>query len=641
MILGADVGGTFTDLVLVDHGTVRTAKIPTSELQSDAIIEGLHRLSSGAPVEAFVHGTTIATNALLERKGARVALITDEGFEDVIEIGRQDRPSLYDPFIDRPEPLVARCDRIGVLGTPDSVDIGDAAAVAVSLIEGHAHPDREAAVAQRISDLHPGIPISCSSVVAPEFREFERTSTTIINAYLAPATSAYLCALEDRLVGGHRVGSMAVMRSSGGLMSARAAADLPAAVLLSGPAAGVVAARCVASDLGIDDAVSFDMGGTSTDVCRIVDGVIDVSYERSVDGYVCRMASAGIHTVGAGGGSVAWIDPGGALRVGPRSAGSVPGPACYGHGGTEPTVTDANVVLGRIDPGAMLAGTLRVNAQAAERAVALLADGLGMSVIDTALGIVAIAEDVMAGAIRSVSVEQGSDPRGASLLAFGGAGGLHATSLARSLGMASVIVPPFSGVLSAVGLLLAPPRIDLTAAVLVTDGSLDTVRVRADGLAVAAEEALGQASHAGATLEFILDVRYCGQAHELGVPWERDEAFDRLVERFDSLHEVRNGFSRPGDPIEIVAVRCAASGEPPMTMHDLGVWTRRSARPPQTRKIVGASGQTVASIYDRLSLSVGDVIVGPAVVEEQEATTFLDVGERATVALNGSLEVTW
>ncbi len=638
MILGADVGGTFTDIVVVDGGTVTTAKISTTELQGDAIVEGLDQITGGEPVEAFVHGTTVATNALLEGKGAHVALITDAGFEDVVEIGRQDRPSLYDPFFDRPAPLVARQDRIGVEDVPERVDVGDVESVAVALIDGHVDAERESSIAAAIGSK---VPVSLSSVVAPEFREFERTSTTVINAYLTPVTSRYLGALEDRVVGSGAVGSMAVMRSSGGLMSAADAAALPAAVLLSGPAGGVVAAREFAAVLGIGHVISFDMGGTSTDVCRIVDGDIDVSYERTVAGYVCRMPSAGIHTVGAGGGSIAWIDPGGSLRVGPRSAGAMPGPACYRRGGTEPTVTDANVVLGRIDPRTRLGGTLRIDGDAAERAVASVAGRLGMSTVEAALGIVRIAEEVMAGAIRTVSIEQGSDPRGASLLAFGGAGGLHAVSLARSLSMASVIVPPFGGVLSAVGLLLAPPRVDLAAAVLVVDGDLSSVHPVVDSLDARARDALAGAGHVAESVDVTLDVRYLGQAHEIGVPWRRDEPFGVLDDRFNAMHELRNGFARRGDPIEIVAVRCTARGLPAITIDDLGTWARRSSTPPATRVVIGAAGPTRASIYDRRSLSVGDFVAGPAVIEERESTTFLDVGERAVVRENGSLEVTW
>jgi N-methylhydantoinase A len=641
MILGADVGGTFTDVVVVDGGSVTTAKISTTELQGDAIVEGIERLTDGEPVASFVHGTTVATNALLERAGARVVLITDAGFEDVIEIGRQDRPSLYDPFADRPEPLAARADRIGVEGTPESLDVGQAKAVAISLIDGHVAAEREASLAAAIVASGADVAISRSSVVSPEFREFERTSTTVLNAYLTPITSRYLEALEERTVRSGKVASMAVMRSSGGLMSAGDAADLPVAVLLSGPAGGVVAAREFATALGIDHIVSFDMGGTSTDVCRIVDGVVDVSYERSVAGFVCRMPSAGIHTVGAGGGSIAWIDPGGSLRVGPRSAGAVPGPACYRRGGTEPTVTDANVVLGRIDPGTKLGGTLQIDGDASQRAVASIAAQLGLSTIDAALGIIAIAEEVMAGAIRTVSIEQGSDPRGASLLAFGGAGGLHAVSLARSLSMASVIVPPFGGVLSAVGLLLAPPRVDLVGAVLVADSELVPVHRVLDDLERRARTDLRDAGHDVVSLDATLDVRYLGQAHEIGVPWRRDESFEVLANRFNTMHEARNGFSRPDDPIEIVAARCTARGVPAITIDDLGTWTRSSTAPPQARNVIGATGPTRASIYDRRALSVGDLVVGPAIIEERESTTFLDVGERAVVRSNGSLEVTW
>ncbi len=411
MILGADVGGTFTDLVVVAHGDVATVKIPTSHRQEEAIAEGIGILADGSEIGAFVHGTTVATNALLERKGARTALVTDAGFEDIIEIARQDRPSLYDPYADRPDPLIERSRRFGI-GSGDVPDIGDAQAVAVALVNGHIDRDAERNVAEAIRRTHPGIPVSISSVVAGEFREYERISTTVLNAYLTPITARYLEALERKLVDPGTVGSLGVMRSSGGLMGARDAAALPAAVLLSGPAGGVVATAAFAEVLGCARVVSFDMGGTSTDVCRVEDGVIDVSTERSIDGFACRLPSVGVHTVGAGGGSIAWIDAGGAMRVGPQSAGADPGPACYGHGGIQPTVTDANVVLGRIAPDAMLGGTLGLDKKAAVTAVQKTATQLGLSVVQTALGMVEIAEEVMAGAIRTVSVEQGSDPRG-------------------------------------------------------------------------------------------------------------------------------------------------------------------------------------------------------------------------------------
>jgi N-methylhydantoinase A len=642
VILGADVGGTFTDIVLVEGGQISVEKIPTSVVQSDAIVEGTDRLAGGSPVDAFIHGTTAATNALLERAGAEVALITDAGFEDVIEIGRQDRPSLYDPFDDRSEPLVDRTRRIGMRpGEGEPGDLGSAESVAVAFIDADIDPEREAFIARKISAALPGVPISISSVVSPEFREFERISTTVLNAYLVPITRNYMTTLDENMVSSGRARSMAVMRSSGGLMSATDAADLPAAVVLSGPAGGVVAAAAYADSLLIDEAVSFDMGGTSTDVCRIATGEVDVSYERSIDGYVCRLPSVGIHTVGAGGGSVAWIDAGGSLRVGPRSAGSMPGPACYARGGTEPTVTDANVVLGRIDPDAVLGGTLPIDARAAFDVVAGLSRKLGLSVTEAALGIVAIAEDVMAGAIRTVSVDKGSDLAAASLIAFGGAGGLHAVALARSLGMTSVVIPPFGGVLSAVGLLLAPPRVDLVAPVLIVDGDLALARSVADRLEDDSIAALSRAGHETIETRVVLDVRYIGQSHEIGVPWDTDERFEAVMSRFNEIHATRNGFSRIHDPIELIAVRCTAYGYPALTLDDMGDWQTTSRVERSDRDVTTSIGVVMSSVVERSSLSVGDTVVGPAVITETESTTFLDDGVRGTVRQSGALVLTW
>lgn len=642
MIVGADVGGTFTDIVLVDGDRISVEKIPTSAVQSDAIVEGVDRLACGTRVAALIHGTTAATNALLERAGARVTLITDPGFEDVIEIGRQDRPSLYDPFHDRPVPLVDRNRRFGLHpGDIEGIDIAGTEAIAVAFIDADVDPGREESVARQISDAFPGVPISISSVVSPEFREFERISTTILNAYLVPITRNYMTMLDDKIVASGRARSMAVMRSSGGLMSARDAAELPTAILLSGPAGGVVAARDFAVSLGIDQAVSFDMGGTSTDVCRISAGEVEVSYERSIDGYVCRLPSVGIHTVGAGGGSVAWIDAGGSLRVGPRSAGSIPGPACYGRGGTEPTVTDANVVLGRIDPNAVLGGTLSIDAEASFAVISEMASSLDMDVKETALGIVAIAEDVMAGAIRTVSIDQGSDLTAASLIAFGGAGGLHAVSLARSLGMTSVVIPPYGGVLSAVGLLLAPPRVDLVAPALIVDGDLSLARSIADHLGDDANAALSRAGHETVRTSVVLDVRYLGQSHEIGTPWDRDESFEVVVSRFNEIHASRNGFSRPHDPIEVVAVRCTAFGEPALTLGDIGGWQTTSTASRSERDVTTSIGTVTSTVVDRASLNVGDTVAGPGVITETESTTYVDVGVVATVRSNGSLELTW
>jgi N-methylhydantoinase A len=319
----------------------------------------------------------------------------------------------------------------------------------------------------------------------------------------------------------------------------------------------------------------------------------------------------------------------------------MPGPACYGRGGTEPTVTDANVVLGRIDPAAVLGGTLPIDAGAAHAAVSEMAEMLGMGVSETALGIVAIAEDVMAGAIRTVSIDQGSDLTAASLIAFGGAGGLHAVSLARSLGMSSVVIPPFGGVLSAVGLLLAPPRVDLVAPVLIVERDLSAACSVADRLENDAIASLLRAGHATVRTGVVLDVRYVGQSHEIGVPWDRSEDFGVIETRFNEIHRSRNGFSRPSDPIEVVAVRCTSYGDPALTLDDIGVWRTSELRSNEERQVMTSAGRVTAEVVDRSSLRAGDTIVGPAVIGETESTTFLDCGVRAVVATNGSLELTW
>jgi N-methylhydantoinase A len=641
MILGADVGGTFTDLVLVNDGQLTTAKIPTSDIQGDAIASGIDQMAHGHRIEAFVHGTTVATNALLEGSGARTALVTDTGFEDVIEIGRQDRPSLYDPYDDRPPPLVGRTDRHGVSDPDAAVDVGDVSAVAIALVAGHERPDDENQIATRLRVSGFDGPISLSSHVAPEFREYERTSTTVLNAYLTPMTSRYLSSMEETLVSSGRLDRMAVMRSSGGLISPSAAADLPASILLSGPAGGVIASAAFAQRNGHSSVVSFDMGGTSTDVCRIDAGDYEVSYEREIDGYVCRLASAGVHTVGAGGGSVAWIDSGGSLRVGPQSAGANPGPACYGLGGTKPTVTDANVTLGRIAPDAKLGGSLSIDRTLALDALRPLAEHLGITIEATARGILSIAEEVMAGAIRTVSIDQGADPRGAYLYAFGGAGGLHATSLAQSLGMAGAIVPPHSGVFSALGLLLAAPRSEVVRSMFITGGDLGGAIDVAGDLAIAASDGLNAAGHEVRDVRFTVDVRYLGQSHEIGVPWSVSESMVTISERFHEAHMERNGFARTDDPTEIVTIRCTAEGTPGVTLNDVGFAPDAGGVNVSSRVVGTRHGDAEAKVYWRAGLTEGTVLDGPAIIEEAEATTFIDVEESAVLTADGSIEVSW
>jgi N-methylhydantoinase A len=642
---GIDVGGTFTDLVLWDGALFRTAKVSTTPGdQSEGVIEVL-RLADAVGVE-LVHGSTVATNALLERTGARTALVTDSGFEDLIEVGRQDRPSLYDVTVTRVQPLVKSSHRVGV--PRDSLDVSDTVAhlerlapdaVAISTLFSFLDPSREQALGVAVSGALPEAAISLSSTVAPEFREFERISTTVINAYLQPTVALYLERLGASLTEAGVTGAPSVMRSSGGLIGLAAAARLPASIVLSGPAGGVVAAAALGMALGNSSLISFDMGGTSTDVCRIIDGRPQVMFERPVGGFPNRMPSVAIHTVGAGGGSLAWVDPGGALRVGPRSAGAVPGPAAYGRGGVEPTVTDANLVVGRLAGGASLGEAFALDLGLAESAVGRVGGALGLSSAATAGGILEVVESHMERAIRVVSVEEGADPRDSVLVAFGGAGGMHATALARQLDMAGVIVPPHAGVFSALGLLLAPPRSDaVMGALLEPGGDLDAA---VDSVRTTAVSDLSNAGSAPVSVECTVDVRYRGQSHETSITYGQGDGWGVLADRFHIAHFDRNGFARTSDPIEVVAVRAAATGRPALTFSELPLHQGGGDAQRTDRMVLLPAGPGSATVWWRPDLAVGAEVVGPAIIEEPEATSYLGPGERAVVHESGALEVAW
>jgi N-methylhydantoinase A/oxoprolinase/acetone carboxylase beta subunit len=537
--LGVDTGGTFTDAVAADGRIVKV--LSTRDDPARAVAEAARLL--GERVDVLAHGTTVATNALLERRGAVVALVTNRGMADVIEIGRQDRPSLYDPFADRPAPLVERALRLevggrlgpdgaeiepvdlaGLLPLPDGVE-----AVAVCLL----HSDLDASHERTVSDVMAaaGYDVTCSVDVSPEFREYERTLTTVVNAYLRPACRTYLgrlAELADRVL---------VMTSAGGLLAVEVGAELPAQLLLSGPAGGVRAAAAIAAANGRPDAITFDMGGTSTDVCLVQGGLPEPAPGREVGGFPIRLPSIDVHTIGAGGGSIARIDPGGALVVGPESAGADPGPACYGRGGSAPTVTDADLVLGRIPAGQVLPGLGALDLDAARVAL----DRAGV----TAEGVVTVVEAAMEQALRAVSVSRGIDPRGLALVAFGGAGPLHACGLADALDMTCVIVPARAGVLSAVGILGAPEQ-----RTLVRSWPTPSSIVGLDAaLGALADEAAALVGH-GAEVTTGLDVRYAGQSHELTVA---------RIDDFHAEHAKRNGYARPDAPLEVVAVRASAS----------------------------------------------------------------------------------
>ena len=643
MRVGVDVGGTFTDVVGWDGHRLVVDKLSTSADQSEAVVRGA---TGVAPeIDHLLHGTTVATNALLERAGADTALVATAGFEDLLEIGRQDRPSLYDSFERRPSPIPTSTAGAEVVVSPDGVvestseltDVVDdlirarPEAVAVSLMYGFAAPELEGRLGQLISEALPGVPISLSSRVAPEFREFERASTTVLNAYLTPITARYLHRLSVR------AGQIPVslMRSSGGLMPVPAAAALPAAVLLSGPAGGVVAAAALGSELGADRVVSFDMGGTSTDVCRIEDATPHVSFQRSIEGYPCRMPALAVHTVGAGGGSLGWADEGGALRVGPASAGAHPGPASYGRGGTGAAVTDANAHLGRL--GGTLADNVALDLDAARAALSSLGAQVRLDVDATASGMVSVVEAHMRRAIRTVTVEEGADPRGAVLIAFGGAGALHAASLAAGMGMAKAMIPMNAGVFSALGLLMAPPRVDLAQSLSSSDAD---VLAEADRLlALAHREFTDQNGLPGQWGDSFIDLRYVGQSHETTVPVVGD--WQQIVSLFHTMHEQRNGFSRPSDPVEAVTVRASVRGRPAVGFSDLPAVAPVGEALIERRQSWVEGEWCEIPVYRRQALGMGWETRGPAVIAGSESTVFVPGGHTAAVREWGMIELSW
>jgi len=553
--LGIDVGGTFTDAVFVTDGEVRTAKVPTREHQEESVLEAAAAVGAQA-IDRFTHGTTIATNALLERRGARTAFVTTAGFEHVLHLRRQTRAHLYRPCAEHLEPLVPleRCvgvrGRIGRDGELEPLDLAtlpevDAEAIAVCLLFAFRDSRHEEAVSSELRRRYPDAHVVASHEVAPEFREYERSSTTAVDAYLGPVLAGYLRALSDACAGAG-ISPPLVMRSSGGLATLEEAAQHAAFALLSGPAAGVVGAARIASLAGFPNALTFDMGGTSTDVCAITDGEPRREHERAVGGFPVRLPTLAVHTVGAGGGSIVRLDSGGALRVGPESAGAAPGPACYGLGGERPTVTDANLLLGRLPRE--LPGDIVLDIDAARRA---------LEDLDPA-AVVEVVNAEMVGALRVVSVEQGLDPRDFALVAFGGAGPLHACSLADELGMKTVLVPAAAGVLSALGLVAADER-------------RDAVRSYVEPLAHAGE--LPDEGEA--------DLRYEGQSFELTVPLGL-----RLRERFHEAHEERYGYADPARSLELVAVRTAEiHAAPPIQIAGQVL----AARGPQVLELAGAT----------------------------------------------------
>jgi len=692
MRVAVDTGGTFTDCVVLEGSEIKILKVfSTPDNSARGILEGVRRLAGesapGEPVD-IIHGTTVGTNSLLERRGARVALVTTAGFEDLIEIGRQSRPRLYDLNVRREPPLVPRPYRWGVrervtaagkiLARPSSGELkrlvralqrSGAESAAVCFLFSFRNPHNERLVARALRQS--GLPVSVSREILPEFREYERLSTVVINAYLAPRLGSYLANLarqaeastlpsasasilatnptaqREKVRARHRsAGRIYVMQSNGGITTAERAAREPVRTILSGPAGGVVAAARLAESLGIRRVISFDMGGTSTDVC-LLDGPPRTTRETTLADLPVAVPVLDVHSVGAGGGSLARVDAGGALRAGPESAGAVPGPICYGRGGTRPTVTDAHLLLGRLDPDHFLGGAFRLDLPRVEDCFAQFLHGLPRNLrasgpkspLELARGIVSVSNATMERALRVISVERGHDPRDFTLICFGGAGGLHAADLARSLGLAGVIVPRHPGAFSALGILLSDIVKDVSQSVLLTvpesgeaggrsaasspkfQSFLEQLRRRFDSIERRARIDLRREIFDTQRLriERGLAVRYVGQAYELSVPFTHD-----FCGRFHLEHDKTYGHSQPGRPIEIVSLRVRLALPTPQPPRRPATFSRprNSSLAVNTEKPVWFESRfRPTRLYDRERLTPGARFTGPAIVFEYSSTT--------------------
>jgi N-methylhydantoinase A len=666
MLLGVDVGGTFTDAVLVDDASaIHTAKVPSTPAQQSLAVLDAVRLvleDAGAQaeeVERFAHGMTVATNALLEGRTARTALIATEGFTDVIELGRQARAHLYDLCAEAPQPLVpaalrfAAPERMTPDGTLRALDperaralvqevaAGRPAAVAVSLLHSYADPAHELLLAALIGELLPDAHLSLSSDLVGTFREYERTATTVLDAALSPLLEAYLGRLA---AAAGRIGlcEPQIMQSSGGLTDAARAGAHAALTVLSGPAGGVGGALLLADLAGEPEVLCFDMGGTSCDVCVIEGSQVQETAERVIAGRPLSLPALDIHTVGAGGGSIAWRDPGGALRVGPASAGAVPGPASYCRGGVAPTVTDANLLLGRLLEDSPLAGEVALDREAAERAVGGLAAQLGLDVLTCAEGIVRVAEAEMLGALRMMTVERGIDPRGFALMPFGGAGPLHAAALAGALGVSRVLCPRASGVLCALGLAAAAPRRDISRTVMLAGDSLSPERLSQEREALVGEGLTALAADPS-RVRVRHELRYRGQSFELPVEEEIDGTARRqalepeeLRGAFARAHELRYGYSDDSAEVELVNIRVSVWGaSPPLRLRPGKPTTTDVA---EARRII-FGGEPLETAVLRGELAPGTILSGPALCALPEATLLVPPGWSGEVDSQGTVHL--
>jgi N-methylhydantoinase A len=677
-LVGIDIGGTFTDLVGCIDGRIVTSKsstVPADPTEGVADTLRLARIDIRLLSEAL-HGSTIAINTVLERRGARTALVTTKGFRDVYAIGRGNRIEAFNLFFHRPRPLVERdltfevAERIDpkgdILVPLDEAAVESLAvtlrargveAISVSLLHAYANPMHERRVGKILRQSLPNVFVTLSHEILREYREYERTSTTALNAYVGPRVGTYLRRLEDYLRREGFVGKTQIMRSNGGVMSIALAQEQPVAMMESGPVAGMIGSGRLARDLEIPCAIGFDMGGTTAKTSLILNGVPAIE-----EGYVIGDPASGepmqlpvvdIVEVGAGGGSIAWLDAGGGIHVGPQSAGAAPGPACYGHGGADPVVTDANLVLGRINPRRFLNGAMPLDVGAAECAIKeKIADPLGLSVERAALGIVKIADAAMSLAVRAVSVTRGVDPRDTAMIAFGGGGPLHAAAIAREIFIPKVVIPKLPGTFSALGMLMAPWRQDFVRTLIGRLGTLDANDVDAvfRELAAAGKDRVAREGIAeeAADFAFYADLRYVGQEHTIPIPISGPQALSAQLDgvrgAFHAEHAKRYSQSAPDESMEIVSLRLVvtAAREEGLAEHWLSApWTPEAPRDDAEREVVfdDPDRPVRARIHWRPSLAAGERIVGPAVIEEPNATTVLSPGDDAVVTAAGHLVI--
>ena len=673
--LGIDVGGTFTDLYLwgEESDEVITHKVPsTPQDPSDAIIQGTEEVLAKARLDAgsigyLSHGTTVATNTILQRVGSKVGMVTTKGFRDLLEIGRQKRPSVFDLFADKPPVLVPRYlrkevdERVSYDGSVER-DLDTAAlrtaleelvaddieALAICFLHSYANPKHEVIAKQLALDIRPDLYVSASHELTSEFREYERFLTTVLNTYVGPVLKDYMLHFRSRLKDLGLPVEPYMIQSNGGLLSIGSAVLSPVRTVLSGPSAGVTGAAYVARVAGFPDVITLDMGGTSTDVSLMRDGRPSLRSGQTIAGYQIRVPAVAIHTIGAGGGSIAWVDEAMGFHVGPKSAGARPGPACYGLGGSKPTVTDANVVLGRLNQEALLGGAMPIYKDYAAKAIQELAGTLELSPEAAAAGVISVVVSNMVRAVRVISVERGEDPRDFALLAFGGAGPLHGTPIARQLGIRHVIVPVAPGLLCAAGALLAEPKMEYSKTrVINLTGDPGPLREEFGGLVDSASQWLDRERipEDKRHLAFAIEMRYVGQNHELTVGVPDGEitgaSIAAIIGSFHDEHLKHFGYSSLSNPVQVVTCRVTATGksaEPTIA---------RQADQPRAHALIGSrpvyfetAGRWVESpVYWRGALAVGTKLAGPAIIEQTDSTTVLYPEDKAYVDEYGNLIV--